>query len=82
MALARAVIAKEWRHVSGKTASTGGAPPWGTLAPDPDWAMANCGWTIEHPDGTRGIGRAPFATREEAQAWIEAHPRFPGWNQG
>lgn len=40
------------------------------------------GWTIQHPDGTVGLGRAPFATREAAQAWIDAHPHFPGMSQG
>jgi hypothetical protein len=40
------------------------------------------GWTIRHPDGTDGLGRPPFGTREEAQAWVDAHPNFPGMNQG
>lgn len=40
------------------------------------------GWTVQHPDGTVGLGRPAFATREEAQAWVDAHPNFPGMNQG
>jgi hypothetical protein len=40
------------------------------------------GWTVAHPDGTRGLGRPPFATREAAQAWCDANPYFPGMSQG
>lgn len=39
------------------------------------------GFTVSHPDGTRGLGRAPFDTEEEAQAWCDAHPRFAGMSQ-
>lgn len=40
------------------------------------------GYTIAHPDGTYGLGRQPFETEAEAQAWVNAHPNFPGMNQG
>lgn len=40
------------------------------------------GWTVEHPDGTQGIGRKPFDTEADAQAWCDANPHFPGMNQG
>lgn len=40
------------------------------------------GYTINHPDGTNGLGRAPFETEAEAQAWVDAHPNFPGMSQG
>lgn len=40
------------------------------------------GFTIEHPDGTVGLGRGAFTTKAEAQAWVDANPRFPGMNQG
>lgn len=36
------------------------------------------GWTVEHQDGTTGIGRKPFATEAEAQAWCDANPNFAG----
>lgn len=39
------------------------------------------GFTIRHPDGTTGLGRGAFDTAEEAQAWVDAHPRFPGMSQ-
>jgi hypothetical protein len=44
--------------------------------------LVNKGWTVAHADGTRGIGRQPFATEAEAQAWCDAHPHFPGMSQG
>lgn len=47
-----------------------------------DWERVATGWTVKHPDGTTGIGRKSFASREEAQAWCDANPRFPGMNQG
>lgn len=40
------------------------------------------GWTLLHPDGTTGLGRPPFATREDAQEWADLHPNFPGMTQG
>jgi hypothetical protein len=49
---------------------------------DGAWTLETRGFTIRHPDGTTGLGRAPFATRDEAQAWVDAHPHFPGMNQG
>lgn len=38
------------------------------------------GWTMRHPDGSSGIGKVPFATREEAQEWCDVHPTFQGMN--
>ena len=43
-----------------------------------DCVIETKGWTVEHPDGTTGLGHPPFATREDAQAWCDAHPRFSG----
>jgi hypothetical protein len=80
--MAQAIEAKVWRHTSGRTASVCGACPWTSEAERAAWALVVVGWTIQHADGTRGIGRVPFKTREEAQAWIDAHPRFPGMSQG
>lgn len=36
------------------------------------------GWTVQHQDGTTGIGRAPFETEADAQAWCDANPNFSG----
>lgn len=36
------------------------------------WRQECLGWTIADDErGTVGIGRQPFATREDAQAWID-----------
>lgn len=47
-----------------------------------DAVLVDAGWTVLHPDGTSGLGRLPFATQAEAQAWCDAHPTFPGMSQG
>jgi hypothetical protein len=77
----RPIEAKRWRHTSGRAASVYGACPWTSEADEPNWEIETAGWTVQHPDGTTGIGRVPFATREEAQAWCDANPRFPGMRQ-
>jgi hypothetical protein len=71
-----------WKHTSGRTASVRGACPWTRESEKADWALSFAGFTIQHPDGTTGLGRPPFTTREEAQAWVDAHPKFPGMSQG
>jgi hypothetical protein len=70
-----------WLHTSGRTASMGGAVPWVTPSDEANWTAQEQGWTVRHPDGTTGLGRKPFATKEEAQTWCDAHPRFPGMSQ-
>lgn len=60
-------------HRSGRTASPYGAVPW-TGAPgdrESDWQVQDRGWTIRWSDGTVGIGRQPFETREQAEAWLD-----------
>jgi hypothetical protein len=65
-----------YRDQSGRTFS-----PYSSYIP-PDAERIVRGWTIAHPDGTVGLGRPAFITQAEAQAWIDAHPNFPGMNQG
>jgi hypothetical protein len=72
------IEARAWRHSSGKTASLYGAVPWLSEADRPNWTVETTGWTVKHRDGTVGLGRKPFITREEAQAWCDANPRFSG----
>jgi len=72
--------AKHWRNTeTGQTASLFGAVPW--QGEQGAWTVESTGWTVAHPDGTRGLGRVPFATREEAQAWCDAHPNFSGMSR-
>jgi len=79
----KVIEARAWKHgPSGRLASLHGACPWGAESERIDWAIVSTGWTVAHPDGTTGIGRVPFKTREEAQAWVDAHPCFPGMSQG
>lgn len=70
-----------YRHTTGRSASIYGALPWRNEVEKADWTMVTEGYTIEHPDGTIGIGRKPFATAAEAQAWVDANPNFPGMRQ-
>jgi hypothetical protein len=70
-----------YRHTTGRTASIYGSLPWRNEAEKAGWTLVSEGYTIEHPDGTVGLGRKPFATKEEAQAWVAAHPNFPGMRQ-
>lgn len=82
MANGKVIEAKVWKHTSGRTASIQGACPWHTHAEAAEWHMVVVGFTTQHPDGTTGIGRQPFTTEAEAQAWVDAHPKFPGMAQG
>lgn len=64
-----------WRDPHGRTFSR-----FSSFIPA-DAVRVNAGWTVEHPDGTYGLGRKPFATRGEAQEWCDAHPHFRGMSQ-
>jgi hypothetical protein len=81
----KVIASKQLRNrTTGATASPYGAVPW-TGAPGnrrEDWEMEEVGFTISWPDGTVGIGRQPFATREAAEAWMKEHPRFRGMSAG
>lgn len=71
-----------WRHkLTGKQASPYGAAPWLSESDRSNWELQVRGWTIQHPDGTIGLGRAPFPTKAEAEAWVQAHPHFKGMQQ-
>lgn len=64
-----------WRHRSGAGASPYGAVPW-TGAPGnrkEDWHMEDMGWTIQWSDGTVGIGRQPFTSKDDAEDWLRRH---------
>jgi hypothetical protein len=54
----------------GRTASPYGAHP--EPGATHRWRTATVGWTLANRDtGTVGIGRPPWATREEAEAHLE-----------
>lgn len=75
------IPSRRWVHTSGRQASPYGAVPWTSEADRENWTMETVGWTIQHPDGTIGIGRQPFTTKEEAQAWVDKNPHFRGMQQ-
>jgi hypothetical protein len=82
------IEARRWRHTgnaanpaTGRTASPYGAAPWLSENDRSAWTLEVVGWTIKHPDGTVGLGREPFATKEAAQAWADANPNFKGMQQ-
>lgn len=74
MANYEVVSSSRWvNKVNGRTASTHGAVPYTSEAEKADWEVRFCGYTIyNRRENTFGIGRAPFATEAEAQAWIDA----------
>ncbi len=75
---ARVIPACTLKHrESGTVISPFSVLPFGARA---DWDMVSKGFTIEWPDGTTGCGRVPFDTEEEAQAFIDRRPNFPGMN--
>jgi len=80
--MSRVIEAKVWKRDDGRTASVYGACPWTSPGEKPRWSMVYVGYTVLHPDGTTGTGREPWGSREAAQAWCDANPKFPGMSQG
>ena len=77
MSTERTVIeARRWVSPStGRTASIYGSAPW--TGDKGDWHIEVVGWTIEYNFNGRvtvGNGRVPFKTKDEAEAFIAAHP--------
>jgi hypothetical protein len=66
---------------SGRRVSPFGAVPWYTDEEAKEWELVSAGYTIAWDDGTVGIGRKPFATAAEAEAFIKANPRFGGMSR-
>lgn len=65
------IESKRYKNVvTGATASIYGSCPWYTAAEEANWTVESNGWTIEWSDGTVGIGKKPFATKAEAEAWL------------
>ncbi|USN15903.1 hypothetical protein PAPPERLAPAPP_01610 [Brevundimonas phage vB_BpoS-Papperlapapp] len=72
-----------WRNTrTERTAGVFGAVPWVSDAEKHEWELVTVGWTVRHPDGTTGVGRFAFQTKDEAQAWVDKNPNFPGMSQG
>ena len=63
------IESRHWFHeATGRTASVYGAMPPGGVAAG--WKIVQRGWTVFNPLTSEvGVGRAPWATREEAEAF-------------
>ena len=72
------IESKLWRNNQGRSASIYGALPYLSEAQRiaEDWRVVITGWTVRNlTDGTIGIGRLPWDTREQANEWISTHAR-------
>lgn len=70
------IESKLWRNRrTGGSASMYGALPWTKEAEAKDWYIDTTGWTVRNPfTGEVGVGRVPWKTREEAQAFADKYP--------
>ncbi len=73
--MAKVIECKVYVGPSGRTFS-----PFSSYI-EPGAVLQSRGYTIEWPDGTIGLGRPPFATREEAQVVADRMANFRGMNQ-
>lgn len=61
-----------WKRDDGRSASPYGAVPWTSPAEEKRWQLVKRGYTVRNNErGTIGIGRQPWATRAEAQEWVD-----------
>ena len=68
------IESKAWKHKDGRTASLYGAVPFLSRADMLDWKIETLGFTVRNnKTNTVGIGRTPWATKAEAEAWIKAN---------
>ena len=74
------IESKHWIHTdTGAKASLYGALPWSGAPGDrkEDWKVDTVGWTIRWDNGTVGVGRKPFHSKQEAEEWLLQHPHAP-----
>lgn len=65
------IESKVWRRDDGAVASIYGAVPYLNEAEKARWSIVSRGYTVRNTStGTVGVGRVPWKTREEAEAWI------------
>jgi len=73
MARYEVIESKTWKRDDGATASIYGAVPWTSSSEEKRWKIVPRGYTVrDNVSGTVGIGKQPWATRAEAQAWVDA----------
>ena len=67
------IESRVWRHkVTGRKVSIYGALPFWGDSDKESWEIVPQGWTVRNlKDGTVGIGRVPWKTQADAQAWAD-----------
>ena len=67
------IESRRWKNQeTGATASPYGACPWVSDSDRENWTMETVGWTVRNnQEGTIGVGRLPWKTREESQAFAD-----------
>jgi hypothetical protein len=70
------IQSKLWRNRrTGGSASLFGAVPWVREQDAHEWYIEMTGWTVRNPHtGEVGIGRMPWATKDEATAFADKYP--------
>jgi hypothetical protein len=78
------IESKVWKRDDGRTASIYGAVPWTSSNEEKRWKIATRGYTVrDNVSGTVGVGRQPWQTRDEAQAWADKeHKRLADLARG
>jgi hypothetical protein len=64
---------KVWKHTNGRTASLYGSVPYLSAEEKLNWKVETVGFTVRNNHtNTVGIGRKPWATKAEAEAWLNS----------
>ena len=65
------IPSRVYKREDGLKASIYGACPWNSDAEKARWQCVVQGWTVrDNHSNTVGMGRPPFATKEEAEAFV------------
>lgn len=66
------IESRRWQGPGGREASIYGAVPYTNPAEKSQWKVVTVGYTVRNQrTGSVGIGRPPWKTRSEAQAWAD-----------
>ncbi len=72
------IPSKVWKHkITGSTASIYGACPASYAPGDTaqDWEIVQVGWTVRNDNGTIGVGKRPWPTKEAAELYLKMNQR-------
>lgn len=66
------IESRRWEGPNGRQASIYGAVPYTSPAEKPQWKIVTVGYTVRNQrTGTVGVGKPPWKTQAEAQAWAD-----------